>query len=275
MWFPFRSAPAARVLGWGARTFERLEALTADPETGVRMQRGRVLHRTANPDLWWTAAVPSVTTIDDPAELPDGVVSASVCTVPVIDMSRYLPWLQAQCDARGVQTVRRELTDLDEAFERGDLVVLAAGLASNDFADDADVTPIRGQTVRLKNPGYFEWTLDYGNPAGLTYVIPRIDEIVCGGTDEEGEWGLELDPAVEAGVLERVRALIPELRDAPITSRAMGLRPGRHEVRVETIPDAQGRPVIHCYGHGGSGVTLSWGCAEEVAALAGVLSDQL
>ena len=47
----------------------------------------------------------------------------------------------------------------------------------------------------------------------------------------------------------------------------MGLRPGRREVRVETIPDAQGRPVIHCYGHGGSGVTLSWGCAEAVAAL--------
>ncbi len=267
VWFPFRAAPADRVLAWGARTFERFETLAADPATGVRMQRGRVLHRSPAPDLWWTVAVPSVTAIDDPAELPDGVLSASECTVPVIDMSYYLPWLQAQCDARGVQTHRTEISELDEAFEHGDLVVLAAGLASTDFASDADVVPVRGQTVRLKNPGYFEWTLDYANPDGLTYVIPRLDEIVCGGTDEEGEWGLDLDPAVEAGVLERVRALIPELREAPITSRAVGLRPGRREVRVETIPDAQGRPVIHCYGHGGSGVTLSWGCAEAVAAL--------
>ena len=25
--------------------------------------------------------------------------------------------------------------------------------------------------------------------------------------------------------------------------------------------------LVHCYGHGGAGVTLSWGCADDVAAL--------
>jgi D-amino-acid oxidase len=28
-----------------------------------------------------------------------------------------------------------------------------------------------------------------------------------------------------------------------------------------------GRPVICCYGHGGAGVTLSWGCAADVVGL--------
>jgi D-amino-acid oxidase len=41
-----------------------------------------------------------------------------------------------------------------------------------------------------------------------------------------------------------------------------GLRPVRPAVRVERVGD-----VIHCYGHGGAGVTLAWGAADEVASL--------
>jgi D-amino-acid oxidase len=82
----------------------------------------------------------------------------------------------------------------------------------------------------------------------------------------EGASGTEPDPAVEDAVLRRVRALVPELRDAPVLSRAVGLRPGRPTVRLERVVHA-GRPVIACYGHGGAGVTLSWGCAADVVRL--------
>jgi D-amino-acid oxidase len=37
-------------------------------------------------------------------------------------------------------------------------------------------------------------------------------------------------------------------------------------VRLEAEERAGGT-VVHCYGHGGAGVTLAWGCAEEVAGL--------
>jgi D-amino-acid oxidase len=37
--------------------------------------------------------------------------------------------------------------------------------------------------------------------------------------------------------------------------------------------EAEGR-VVHCYGHGGAGVTLAWGCAVEVAALLGARVDR-
>ena len=45
---------------------------------------------------------------------------------------------------------------------------------------------------------------------------------------------------------------------------AVGVRPARPAVRLERAGD-----VVHCYGHGGAGVTLSWGCADEVIRLVG------
>lgn len=44
----------------------------------------------------------------------------------------------------------------------------------------------------------------------------------------------------------------------------VGLRPFRPSgfvVRAESLGD---KLLVHNYGHGGGGVTLSWGCAEEV-----------
>ena len=46
----------------------------------------------------------------------------------------------------------------------------------------------------------------------------------------------------------------------------VGLRPARRTVRLEAVPGETGT-VVHCYGHGGSGVTLAWGCADDVLAL--------
>ena len=51
----------------------------------------------------------------------------------------------------------------------------------------------------------------------------------------------------------------------------VGLRPARPEVRLEAEPLRTGG-AVHDYGHGGAGVTLSWGRAREIAA--GVLGHQ-
>ena len=60
--------------------------------------------------------------------------------------------------------------------------------------------------------------------------------------------------------------LWPELDRSKIVGKAVGLRPSRNEVRLEA-DTSDDRMVIHNYGHGGAGVTLSWGCADEVVAL--------
>jgi len=45
----------------------------------------------------------------------------------------------------------------------------------------------------------------------------------------------------------------------------VGLRPGRSPLRLES-EELRSVPVVHCYGHGGSGITLAMGCAEDVVA---------
>jgi D-amino-acid oxidase len=67
---------------------------------------------------------------------------------------------------------------------------------------------------------------------------------------------------VADAIVRRATALVPEVAKARILRHKVGLRPARPEVRLERVGD-----LVHCYGHGGAGVTLSWGCADEVARL--------
>jgi D-amino-acid oxidase len=263
LWFPYRAAPADAVLRWAAVSLEVFGALAEDPGSGVAMRPGTVVHRSSEPDLWWSPAVPGHRPAE-PGELPPGATAGTRCTLPVVDMGRYLPFLLDSCRAAGVTVVPALVDRLPDV--PGDLVVVAAGLRSGQlFGDDTGV-PVQGQVVRLADPGLTGWLLDEDNPAGLTYVVPRGDDVVVGGTAVEGATGLQPDPDVEAAVLDRAFALIPELRGARVLSRAVGLRPGRPTVRLDRTL-VEGRPVIACYGHGGAGVTLSWGCARDVVAL--------
>ena len=262
IWFPFEAYPLDRVLAWGARSLERLAALASEPASGVRLVAGRVIHRAAEPELSWMPAVPGARHVADPAA-GDGVRAVTHAVLPCVDMSRHLPWLQREGARCGVREVERRITAIDEALEHGELVVLATGLGTNALVPGAGLRPIQGQVVRVANPGGVEWLLDAEHPDGLLYVIPRVDEVVIGGTEVHGADELEPDPLVERAILERAAAVLPWVADATVTSRAVGLRPARDEVRLEREGD-----VIHCYGHGGSGVTLAFGCAEEVVALA-------
>ncbi len=56
----------------------------------------------------------------------------------------------------------------------------------------------------------------------------------------------------------------------------IGVRPYRPKgPRVELAPEPlNGKRVIHDYGHGGAGITLSWGCASVVADLAKPLVER-
>jgi D-amino-acid oxidase len=266
LWFPYRAAPADAVLRWAATSLAVFTELARDDTTGVVLREGTVVHRTPEPDLWWTPGIDGLRPATA-AELPPGAPAGTRCVLPVVEMGRYLTWLADACRTSGVQFAPGRVDRLNEV--PGEVLVLAAGLRSGALVGDGTLLPVQGQVVRLANPGLRDWLLDEENPAGLTYVVPRGDDVVCGGTAVEGATGTDPDPDVEAAILARATALVPALRRAAVVSRGVGLRPGRPTVRLDRT-ELDGRPLICCYGHGGAGVTLSWGCAADVVALAGL-----
>lgn len=260
IWFPYRAFPFERVTEWAARSYQRFAQLASDePDAGVRMVEGTQLHRVRTADPWWLNAVPTLTRV---TAMHDPYVDGWTFTTPVVEMPLYLRWLTKRVVDGGGTITRMALNGMPD---QAAVVVNASGLGSRLIAADPSVMPVRGQVVYVEQVGLDRWWLEDDGP---TYVVPRSRDIVVGGTDDEGEWSRTPDPATAEQILKRATALVPELSGATVLRHKVGLRPGRAQVRLEVEQRGPSR-VVHCYGHGGAGVTLSWGCADEVAALVG------
>jgi len=264
IWYPYRAFPYERVTAWSATSYHELERLAENPDTGVRMVPGTELHRRATSDPWWVSAVPTLTRV---TAMPSPYLDGWSFTTPVVEMPVYLRWLAMAVVEAGGTVTRMALNRLPDQAE---VVVNASGLGARLLAGDPEVQPVRGQVLYVEQFGLDRWWLDGDGP---TYVVPRSHDVVVGGTDEEGEWSRTPDAHTAAQILERAAVLVPEVGRARVLRQKVGLRPARPQVRLEEerVPSANGRleRVVHCYGHGGAGVTLSWGCAAEVASLVG------
>jgi D-amino-acid oxidase len=256
IWYPYLAFPQDKVTAWGRTAYAEFARLAEHEADGVAMRAGTELLREQTPDPWWVSAVPALERVESRPPYRD----AWSFVTPVVDMSRYLPWLAERVVDLGGTITRMALARLPEA----PLVVNCSGLGSRALADDVTTRPVRGQVVVVEQFGLDQWWLAEEGPDGdvPTYVIPRSHDVVLGGTDDEGDWSRTPSPEAAADIVRRADALVPGVAKARVLRHKVGLRPARPEVRLERVGD-----VVHCYGHGGSGVTLSWGCADEVVTL--------
>jgi len=265
-WYPYKAMPPERVTAWARDSWLQFARLSSDATTGVRFHPTLELFREPAEDPWWREAVPN---FRRPAaeELLPGFVDGYAFTAPVIDTRRYLPWLMTRLRALGGAVEELEVPDLATALAGADAVVNCSGLGARELAGDRELTPIRGEVVRLEDPGLDRVLIDEHDPSGITYIIPRGTDCVLGGTAEPGSEDLTPDPEAQRSLIERCSRLEPRLAACRQLGAAVGLRPGRAGVRLEREDRPDGGFVVHNYGHGGAGVTLSWGCAEETARL--------
>jgi D-amino-acid oxidase len=222
-----------------------------------------------SPDPWWAPALEHFRHAAS-AELPSGYPDGFLFEAPVIDTLVYMAYLVRTLQERGGQIVRRTVVSLAEAFAWRNVVVNCSGLGARELVGDHDLRPARGQVVRISPNGFRRVLLDEEGPNSLAYVVPRTRDIVLGGTYEEGSESTEVDPETTRAILRRCAALAPAFAattDRDILQVVCGLRPVRSTVRVEAERVAPAHLLVHNYGHGGAGVTLSWGCAAEVVRL--------
>jgi D-amino-acid oxidase len=144
--------------------------------------------------------------------------------------------------------------------------VNCTGIGARELVPDPAVVPIRGQHVIVTNPGLTEFFVEETDAASWVSFFPHGDRVVLGGVAVRDSWDLAPDPRTADAIVARCADVEPRLGDAEVRAHLVGLRPGRPAVRLDD-EQRDGTRWIHNYGHGGMGVTLSWGCAREVVTL--------
>ncbi|HSX18571.1 MAG TPA: FAD-dependent oxidoreductase [Candidatus Saccharimonadales bacterium] len=264
-WFPYLCDPKDKVIKWGKASLAYLEKeLVGKPNTGCIKRREIELYTSKQPDPWWEEAVSFKRAAKE--DLPPGYIDGFEIEGVLMDSSIYVGYLINELKSLGGEIIQKNVESINAAFEDYDIVVNCTGLGSRDLFGDKSVYPVRGQMIRVKSNGFNKVVADNAGPNALAVIIPRINDIVLGGTTQANNWNLEVDGKDREDILRKVGNLYPVFKNVEIIGETVGLRPARPEVRLEA-ENFSGKTVVHNYGHGGAGFTLSWGCAQEVVSI--------
>ena len=267
-WYPYKVYPEEKVLKWGEISYKEYTNLSRQEGTGISFMRLFKLFDKKVDKHYWTKLVRSFREADK-SELPQNYSYGFIVEIPQIETPVYLKYLCDKFIESGgkVTKLEKELTSLGKLYSDNEIIINCTGLGSHKLCNDNNMFPIRGQLVRTSNPGIDYIYNDEEGPLSLTYIVPRSKDCILGGTAEEGNWDLEVDNRTSDKIISNSSILVPKLKDAKILEHMVGLRPGRTEVRLQAEMVSNDCTVIHNYGHGGAGFTLSWGCAEEVFSI--------
>jgi len=274
IWGPHLVEESARVDRWGRETLAVLRELAADPAAGIRTLTGVQASRGVPPEgapaaPGWMSDLSAAPC--HPGDLPPGFASGWRYSAPLLHMPTYLGYLLARFEAAGGRLEPGTVGSLTAAgAEHGaHAVVNCTGTGARGLLPDPALKPFRGQVVIAENPGLNEFFIGLpDDTAELVYLFPHGDTVVLGGTEVGDDWNTEPVPAVAMRIVRDCAVIEPRVHGARVLRHRVGLRPFRPQVRLEAEPPDPGPLVVHNYGHGGAGVTLSWGCAAEAAGLA-------
>src|SRR5262249_25759437 len=287
-----------RAKGWSETSYRLFTELARDPATGVFLRPVTFyfkapVHLDPRQDAKVCEYKDKVRGFrHDAALIPEhgvnpklGFRDAYSHLAPMIDTDVYLGWLLEEVLRAGCRVVQEKIVGALRGQEvalrqryGADVIVNCAGLGARELTAD-QITPLRGAVIRVRNDGVTMPRITEAHcvshdgstgDRGFIFIVPRgNDRLVLGGLAEPDEWHLDIGLTNSGPVRDMFRRCVeflPVLAGATIDAAEpvrVGLRPFRPRgVRLEWEP---GTRIVHNYGHGGSGVTYSWGSALEVA----------
>lgn len=267
VWYPYFAFPREKIIPWARTTFEYIQKeCLNNPKSGCILRTVTEMFDKPQPEPWWKAAFPGEIERPSKNELPEGYVDGYRIQSIVIDTSLYMEYLMETFKNLEGELIQKEVKDIQETLAEFDLVINCTGLGSKELFNDEKIYPVRGQMIKIKSTGFDQVAVDDEGPNNLCLVVPRVNDIMLGGTAQVNNWNTEIDPKDTEDILRKISLIAPNLKNIEIIGQSVGLRPVREPIRLEAEKFGD-KIVIHNYGHGGSGFTLSWGCAQEVVNL--------
>ena len=268
VWFPYHVEPVERVIPWALETYQVLIELARFLDSGVSIIETQQFLRTGEIEIpeWAIPLGASVIATEVDGSL-ESFKSGFSLRVPLMDTTIYLDYLTARFHKAGGEIHANvhfeKLEDVDTKF---DLVINCAGIGARELVQDADLEPHRGQVAIVPKIEGLSCAV-VCDDAPLMYAIPRANDCVFGGTNDLSD-NLAADFATTQRIVGECSRVL-NIDKPRVLAERVGLRPFRKSgVRLERDRLVDGRTVIHNYGHGGAGFTLSWGCAREVLDIA-------
>ena len=256
---------------WTRATFQKYHSIYRSEENAevqICLEQGYLLYEEQHPDPWYKDEVFGFRRVAlDSVEarllhLPPQCVDACSFSTYIVETTSYMQWLMRKVKRGGATFQERKIFSFDE-LSSYDIILNCTGIGSCELLDDKLMHPVRGQTVTVKAPWLAQWLVFYGKES-IDYIFPRANDVILGGTLQAGNWSENPDPKTTQQILLRCQGYFPSLYSAEVVKSSAGLRPLRDPIRLESCEGPGGSLLIHCYGHGGQGIVLSWGCAQDI-----------
>ena len=202
-WCPYRVGPHDRAQEWARFTHGIFTKEMENPDCGISLTRNREIFKEPAKDPWYLDLLQNYKKI--PADqLPETFVDAYEFDTYLIETASYMKYLHEKVQSLGANIIEHELDSLEVLKGNYDLVINCSGVWARQLVNDDTVYPIRGQVVvieqldKLNEPITTHEAGEYPS-----YIIPRSNDCLLGGTALADDWDLEAHPETASDI--RVR----------------------------------------------------------------------